>query len=96
MVTNEDKTGSGTGVVWILRPSSIRIAMEVHVCGKLCTIETQFHVLGGLDVSEHMLCCFPVHVTGFCTEAAESTYCIGNVWMGSKHEVHQRAYDCEV
>ena len=58
MITNKNETGSGMGVVWILRPSSIGIAMEVHVCGKLCTIEMEFHVLGGLDVSEYMLCCF--------------------------------------
>ena len=76
------------GVVWILEPASIKVAMEIQVHEKLCSVKLEFHVLGGLDVPEYSFGCFPMYELGPCTELTECSYGIGNVRARSKHEVH--------
>ena len=76
------------GVVWILGPASIGVAMEIQVRGKFCSIESEFHILDGLDVPEYSFGCFPIYELGFCTKLTECSYDIGNVRVCSEHEVH--------
>src|SRR5215469_1626763 len=66
--------------------------MEVHVSVYISTIEAQFHVACGAEISQYAFCHFPMTVFRTSGVASQNTNDICNVRSCPKSCIHQRSY----